>query len=158
VTSTIYLDTFIEPTQFFLPHSSQCSGHWEFWDKTDYFGLLNKVQAGKTVRYLEQKIAKSKVWTTKITPDAFPEIVKRRLIKEKSFDKKLDAPALLKAMIIRMGELAKPINYEVVDFVIRSFFTYLGVKKYLRVDREIEFLRRLEKEMIEILESCLNTT
>lgn len=55
-------------------------------------------------------------------------------------------------MIIRMGEMAKPdINYEIIDYSIRSFFTYLGINKYLRVDREIKFLRRFEEEMIKIL-------
>ena len=48
-----------------------------------------------------------------------------------------------------MGEMAKPdINYEVIDYSIRSFFTYLNTNKYLRVDRETKFLRMFEKEII----------
>lgn len=150
--SHIYLDSFIYPIQFFLPHSSVCSGQWDFWDKTDYLKLVEKIHEKGTIKLLNEKLLKSNVWKTKFKPEDFPEIVKRRLMKEKVFDKKLDSNALMKAIIIRMGELAKPsINYEVIDFSIRSFFTYLGVKQYLRVDREMLFLRRFEEEMKKIL-------
>ena len=56
---------------------------------------------------------------------------------------------MIKAIIIRMGELAIPsINYETIDFVIRDIFTYLHVDKYKRVDLEMEFLKRFEEEII----------
>jgi len=150
--SQIYLSSFIVPVQFFLPHSSVCSGQWGFWDKIDYMELVEKANKKDKVRLLCDRLNKSDVWKTKFEADDFPEIVKRRLVKEKKLDKKLDPNALMKAMIIRMGELASPsINYEVIDFSIRSFFTYLGVKQYLRVDREMLFLRRFEEEMKKVL-------
>jgi len=150
--SSIYLRSFIVPVQFFLPHSSVCSGQWDFWDKIDYMELVEKANQKGKIRLLCGRLLKSSVWETKFKADDFPEIVKRRLVKEKKLDKKLDPNALMKAMIIRMGELASPsINYDVIDFSIRSFFTYLGVKQYLRVDREMLFLRRFEEEMKGIL-------
>lgn len=150
--SHIYLSSFIKPVQFFLPHSSICSGQWDFWDKVNYLELIEKIHQKETTKLLSKKLLKNDVWKTKFKADDFPEIVKRRLLKEKLLGEKLGSNAMIKAMIIRMGELAKPsINYEVIDFSIRSFFTYLGVKKYLRVDREILFLRTLEKELEKIL-------
>jgi hypothetical protein len=149
-----YMDSFFYPIQFFLPHSSVCSGQWGFWDKIDYLKFIENIYQKGTMKLLTKKLLKSNVWGTKFKPGDFPEIVKRRLLKEKLLGKKLNPEAMIKAMIIRMGELATPsINYEVIDFSIRSFFTYLGVKKYLRVDREILFLRRFEKEFTKILAS-----
>ncbi len=150
--SHIYFDSFIYPVQFFLPHSSVCSGQWDFWDRVNYLELVKKINEKETTKLLSEKLLKSNVWKVRFKPEEFPEIVKRRLIKEKLLDKNLDSSALIKAIIIRMGELAQPsINYEVIDFSIRSFFTYLGVKQYLRVDREMLFLRAFEKEMKDIL-------
>lgn len=154
VISSIYFNTFTTPTQFFLPHTSLFSGYWDFWDKVNYLELKQKSEKKEVVFKIKNKLAKSDVWGIKFKPEDFPEIVKRRLAKEKLFYKKLDPAAMIKAMIIRMGELAKPsINYEVIDFSIRSFFTYLEVKQYLRIDREILFLRRFEEEMKGILAS-----
>ena len=135
-----------------MPHSSICSGHWDFWDKINYLELTKKIHQKETTKLLCKKLLESNIWKTKFHPNDFPEIVKRRLIKEKLLDKKLNAEAMIKAIIIRIGEMAKPsINYEIIDFSIRSFFTYLGVKQYMRVDREILFLRRFEEEFKKIL-------
>ena len=83
-------------------------------------------------------------------------IKKRRLLKEHKFDEPLSSESMIKAMIIRLGEMGKPfINYEVIDFSIRSFFSYLGINKYVRVDRETEFLRRLELKIAEILKKLV---
>jgi len=152
IVSSIYFSTFVSPIQFFLPNSSACCGQWEFWEKNNYFNLLNRLKEKEFIFALRESINGSKVWETRFKPEDFTEIVKRRLSKENAFDKKLNAEAMMKAMIIRMGEMAKPhLNYEIVDYSIRSFFSSLGVKNYLRVDREIKFLRKFEKEMIEIL-------
>jgi hypothetical protein len=63
---------------------------------------------------------------------------------------------MIKAMIIKMGEGGRPfINYEIVDFSIREFFTYLKEKKYVRVDKEMKFLERLDKEIVAILRNDL---
>ncbi len=150
--SHIYFSSFITPIQFFLPHSSICSGQWDFWDGVNYLELMKRLNEKTTIFEIREKILKSNVWKTRFKVGDFPEIVKRRLVKEGLLDKNLGPNALMKAIIIRMGELAAPsINYEAIDFSIRSFFTYLGIKQYLRVDREILFLRRLEEEMKRIL-------
>ena len=154
--SPIYFDTFTKPVQFFLPHSSSCSGKWNFWDSVDFFAFKEKLQNKEFNFNFREKLIESKVWDAKFNLNEFPVIVQRRLIKEKLLNKRLNPEAMIKAMIMRMGEMGRPfINYEVIDFSIRSFFTYLGVKKYLRVDREIEFLRRLDKEIITLLKEGL---
>lgn len=154
--SHLYFDTFTTPLQFFLPHSSVCSGRWDFWDSIDFFLFKEKLQNKEFNFDFREKILKSKVWGKKFSLGEFPIIVQRRLIKEKSLNKKLNPEAMIKAMIIRLGEMGRPlINYEIIDFSIREFFTYLGAKKYQRVDREILFLRRLDDEIITILKRDL---
>lgn len=150
--SHIYLDTIFNPVQFFIPHSSSCSGQWQFWNDINYFELKEKLNQKEFIFSLREKLDKSKIWDIKFEPEEFPLIIKKRLLKEKAFGKKFDPESMIKALIIRIGEIAKPdVNYEIIDFSIRSFFTYLAIKKYSRVDREIEFLRRFEKEIINIL-------
>ncbi len=147
-----YIDSFFWPIQFFVPHSSTCCGQWGLWDKIDYIKLKELFNKKETVFSLMKIITGSNIWDTKMKLDNFQLIVRRRLVKEKLLNKKLDPAAMIKAMIIRLGELARPnINYEIVDYSIRSFFTYLGVKKYLRVDREILFLRKFEEEFMDVL-------
>lgn len=148
----IYLKSFIRPVQFFLPHSSSCSGQWSFWEDNNYFELIERINNKQTILKSFDSLSKSDLWNIKFEPEDFPEIVKRRLEKDDAFNKKLDPNALMKAMIIRMGEIARPnINYEIIDYTIRSFFTDLNVKNYLRVDREIRFLRMFEKEIMSLL-------
>lgn len=150
--SYIYFDAFTKPVQFFLPNSSACSGKWDFWDSIDFFAFREKLQNKEFNFGFREKIIKSGIWGAKFDLDGFPIIVQRRLIKEKQLDKKLSPASMIKAMIIRMGEMGRPfINYEAIDFSIRELFTYLGEKKYARVDREIEFLKRLDNEIIRIL-------
>ena len=43
IISSIYLESFVCPIQFFLPHSSACSGQWNFWEKNNYFKFLEKI-------------------------------------------------------------------------------------------------------------------
>ena len=149
--SRIYFDSFTKPIQFFLPHSSGCSGKWDFWDSLDFFAFKEKLNDKEFNFNFRQKILQSKVWNPKFDLRSFPLIVQRRLLKEKSLEEKLKPEAMIKAMIIRLGEMGRPsINYQIIDFSIREFFTYLGVDKYQRVDREIEFLTRLDKEIINV--------
>ena len=154
--SNLYFDSFTRPIQFFLPHSSVCSGRWDFWDNIDFFSFKEKLQDKKFNFEVREKIIQSKVWNTKFDSKEFPFIVQRRLIKEKLLNKKLNPEGMVKAMIIRLGELGRPlINYEILDFSIREFFTYLGVNKYQRIDREINFLQKLDNEVIKILKEGL---
>lgn len=154
--SSIYFSTYSMPVQFFLPHSSVCSGKWEFWDSIDFFGFREKLEDNGFTFNFRDKMAKSKIWSIKFDLQDFPSIVQRRLEKEKLLDKRLDPEAMIKALIIKLGEMGRPfVNYEVIDFSIREFFTYLGEKRYLRVDREMEFLKRLDIEMIKVLKERL---
>ena len=154
--SHLYFDSFIRPIQFFLPHSSGCSGKWDFWDSIDFFTFKERLQDKKFNFEVREKIMKSKVWDFKFDLKEFPIIVQRRLAKEKLIDKKLNPEAMIKAMIVRLGEGGRPfINYEVIDFSIREFFVYLDARKYLRVDREILFLRRLDGEVKCIIKNSL---
>ncbi len=147
--SCIYFNAYAAPVQFFLPHSSACSGKWEFWDSSDYFEFNEKLQNKEFIFSFREKIMNSKAWGTKFELKDFPLIVQRRLLKDKMLDKKLNPEAMIKALIIKLGEMGRPfINYEVIDFSIREFLTYLGTTKYLRVDREMEFLNRLDNEII----------
>ena len=154
--SCIYFNTYSIPIQFFLPHSSVCSGKWEFWDSIDFFEFKEKSQNNEFIFGFRDKIMKSKVWSTKFGLQDFPPLIQRRLLKEKLLDKKFSPEAMIKALIIKLGEMGRPfINYEAIDFSIREFFTYLGEKKYLRVDREMEFLKRLDIEIIKNLKEGL---
>ena len=150
--SHIYFDTFTDPIQFFLPNSSVCSGKWEFWDNIDFFSFKENLKNKEHNFIFRDKVTKSELWNIKFDLNEFPIIVQRRLIKEKLLNKKLDPESMIKAIIIRLGEMGRPfINYEVIDLSIREFFTYLGTKKYLRVDREMELLKRLDNEIIKLL-------
>lgn len=154
IISHSYFKSLTHPVQFFLPHSAACSGQWSFWEKNDYFALLQRITEKEFNFQLRDQLTEHQIWNSKFQPEEFTEIVRRRLNKENAFNQKLNPEALIKAMIIRLGEMAKPeINYEVIDYAIRSFFTYLDVKQYLRVDREIKFLRALETEMMKSLSS-----
>lgn len=154
--SHLYFDSFTQPLQVFIPHASPCSGQWFFWDKINYLSFKESFNQKNFFFDFRKKIIDSDVWNFKPKPKDFPLIIQRRLTKEKLFNKPLSPESMIKAMIIRLGEMAKPdINYEIIDYSIRSFFTYLGVKQYLRVDREIMFLRRLEEEIKTIVKGLL---
>lgn len=157
--SHIYFDTFNNPVQAFLPNSSLCSGQWEFWDNIDYLRFRGEFYSEPIIISFRKKIANNPVWTEKPNLKNFPEDIRERLIKENVFDKPFNPKAMIKAMIIRIGEMAKPaINYEMVDHSLRKFLRYLGIDEYLRVDREIEFLRRLEKEIARTIDECTKST
>lgn len=149
--SSVYFNTFFTPIPFFLPNTSLFSGHWDFWDEVNYLEFIKKVHQKEMIEALSERLLKGDGWKMDFKPNDFPEIIKRRLIKEDAFNKKLVADSMIKAIIIRMGELGKPyINYEIIDYAIRNFFTYLAIDRYLRVDREILFLRKFEKRLKDI--------
>ena len=90
----------------------------------------------------------SKIWSYKPKAEEFPTLLRRSLLKGGSLTKKFSPECMIKAMIIRLGEMAKPFtNYEVIDFSIRTFLRHLSIDAYLRIDREIEFCRKLEGEI-----------
>src|SRR3989344_5089236 len=39
----LYLDALFHPVHFFLPHSSHCSGKWDFWNEIDYINFIKNL-------------------------------------------------------------------------------------------------------------------
>lgn len=129
--SHIYFDTFNNPVQVFLPHSSLPSAQWDFWDNIDYMRFRSEFYNDDNINVFRQEIARSKVWEVRLTP-----------------------AALIKAMIIRVGELSQPsIKYEVIDWAIREFLRYMDVGHYYRADVELEFCRDIEADIIRIIQT-----
>ena len=127
--SHVYFDTFNNPVQVFLPYSSLPSGQWDFWDQIDYMRFRGEFYNEDNISTFRQEISKSKAWDVKLTP-----------------------PALIKAMIIRIGELSQPaIKYEVTDWSIRKFLRYMDINEYYRADVELKFCRDIEAEIIKII-------
>jgi len=125
----IFFDTFNNPVQAFLPHSSIASGHWDLWDQIEYLKFREEFYREENIDNFRKEIAKDTLWDVKLKPEA-----------------------LLKAMIIRVGEQGRPtIPYEAVDWAIRKFLRYVDINEYQRVDREIKFLRKLEDKIKETI-------
>lgn len=120
--SHIFFDTFNNPIQAFLPYTSLCSGQWELWDEIDYMAFRYDFYKEQVIKRFRKEISSSNIWNISLKPEA-----------------------LIKAMIIRVGEQGQPhIPYEAVDLCIRNFLRFLDINEYQRVDREVEFLRKLE--------------
>ncbi len=127
--SHTYFDVWNNPVQVFLPNSSYCSAQWGFWDKVDYMKFRGDFYKPENIIPFRKEIASSKVWDTKLKP-----------------------LAMIKSMIIRLGELGQPaVPYEIVDMGVRDFLRYLNIDEYQRADEELEFCHRLENEIHEII-------
>ncbi len=121
--SHTFFDTWNNPVQVFLPYSSLCSAQWTFWDNIDYLRFRGDFYKPAAIVPFRREIAAHPIWSAKLKPEA-----------------------LIKATIIRLGEMGKPaIPYEVIDIGIRNFMRYMGIDEYQRVDTEIAFLRKLEE-------------
>lgn len=120
--SHIYFDLWNNPVQVFLPECSYCSAQWEFWSSIDYMRFRGDFYKPENIDIFRREIAASPVWNKRLKPEA-----------------------LIKAMIIRLGESGMPaIPYEVVDMGIRDFMRYMEINEYQRADRELEFCHELE--------------
>lgn len=129
ILSHTYFDTYNNPVQIFLPGCSLCSAQWDFWSKIDYMRFRGDFYKPENIVPFRKEIAKSKVWDIKLKPEA-----------------------LMKALIIRLGEMGQPaIPYEVVDMGVRDFLRYMNVDEYQRADNELKFLRDLEDEIAAII-------
>jgi len=129
VITHIFFDTFNNPVQAFLPYSSLASAQWDLWDSIDYLGFRENFYRDENINRFRKEVADDSIWDVKLNPKA-----------------------LLKAMIIRVGEQGRPpIPYKVIDWVIRKFLRYIDINEYQRVDKEIKFLRRLEDRIKEII-------
>jgi hypothetical protein len=121
--SHTFFDTWNNPVQVFLPFSSLCSAQWAFWDNIDYLRFRGDFYKPTAIVPFRREIAANPIWNTKLKPEA-----------------------IIKATIIRLGEMGKPaIPYEVIDVGIRNFMRYMDINEYQRVDNEITFLRQLEE-------------
>ncbi len=148
-----YLDCFFKPLQYHIPNSAACAGQWEFWDQIDYKKFLHAFSYKEIQEDFCQKMLQHKIWQTAILPEDFSFAVKKALEKRDMLNSPLDSHALIKAIIIRTGELSQ-LNYELIDLAVRRFFTQTKVDKYLRIDREMLFLRRLDKAIRDVV-TCL---
>lgn len=127
--SHTYFDTFNNPVQVFLPGCSFCSAQWEFWMRIDYMKFREVFYKTENVVPFRRKIARSPVWKTVLNPNA-----------------------MIKAMIIRLGEMGQPaIPYEIVDMGIRDFMRYMQIDDYQRADKELAFCHAVEEKIREIV-------
>jgi hypothetical protein len=153
--SNIYFNCFFRPIQFFLPLSSFCSGHFVFWNKIDYLQLKKNFKNKEYQMQFSEKLTTNNIWNLEFNPENFSYVVRKRIEKETSSNK-LNSEAMIKALIIRLGELTLPsLSYENIDLSLRKFLRYINLNKYLRVDRELFFLKQLEKGVQEIIENTL---
>lgn len=127
--SHTFFDTYNNPVQIFLPICSLCSAQWDFWSKIDYMKFRGDFYKPESIIPFRKEIAKSTVWHVTLKPEA-----------------------LMKAMIIRLGEMGQPaIPYEIVDMGVRDFLRYMNVDEYQRADAELKFLHDLENEISSII-------
>ncbi len=127
----IFFDTFNNPVQVFLPYSSLASAQWDFWDQIDYLKFREEFYKEENITLFRKEVANDDVWNISLKPEA-----------------------LIKAMIIRVGEQGRPnIPYEAIDLVIRKFLRYMDIGEYQRVDKETRFLHLLENKIIETIKA-----
>lgn len=131
--SHIYFDTFNNPVQAFLPESVCSSGQWEFWKNVGYLTFRSKFYREDVIQIFRERLLNDKIWDTKVDPYT-----------------------LIKAMVIRMGDLSQPgIEYEIVDWKIREYLRFLGCDEYKRPDKELQFCKKLEKKIESLIHECL---
>ena len=64
---------------------------------------------------------------------------------------------MLKALIIRMGEMGSPpISYSIIDWNIRVLLRYLGLNDYKKSDMEYSFLKNFEAHMKVLFQKKFN--
>ena len=156
VLSSLYLTTFYHPIPFFLPFSSCYCGRYDFWDKIDYITLRSKVGNFAFSEKLMGEITSSEFWNVKTEMDVFPMAVRERLLRNREMDKEYNPAAMMKAMIIRIGELSN-VDYGVLDRSIRSFLRYVEHVDYVRPDRELEYLKVIESRLETSIRNCVNS-
>ncbi len=121
--SHLFFDVYNNPVQAFLPDSPYCSAQWEFWGQVDYLRFRGEFYSEPHISDFRRWAIALPLWQTRLGP-----------------------AKLIKAIIIRLGELGQPaIHYEVIDWAIRTFLRYLDVNDYQKVDVEIAFCRELER-------------
>ncbi|MFQ5881664.1 MAG: hypothetical protein ACE5I9_04230 [Candidatus Methylomirabilales bacterium] len=120
-----YFDVWNNPVQFFLPDCAFASARWEFWPQIDYMKFRGDFYKDQCISRFRREMVQLSFWNTSLQPEA-----------------------IIKTLIIRMGEMGAPtIPYEVVDWGIRRFLRYLGIDQYQRANKEIDFCHTLEVEI-----------
>jgi len=131
--SHIYFDTYNNPVQAFLPDSVYSSGQWDFWRNVGYLTFRTKFYRDDVISVFRKELLNDKLWNVKVDPYT-----------------------LVKAMIIRLGDLSLPgVKYEVIDWKIREYLRFLGLDEYRRPDRELQFCKNLEKRITALIYECL---
>jgi hypothetical protein len=132
--SHIYFDTYNNPVQAFLPDSVYSSGQWDFWRNIGYLTFRTNFYRDNVISAFRKGLFTDKLWNVKVDPYT-----------------------LVKAMIIRLGDLSLPgVEYEVVDWKIREYLRFLGLDEYRRPDQELRFCKNLEKRITALIYECLN--
>ncbi|HHT9152317.1 MAG TPA: hypothetical protein ACFYEM_02120 [Candidatus Hypogeohydataceae bacterium YC40] len=127
--SHIYFDLWNNPVQVFLPGCSYCSAYWKFWEDIDYMKFRSNFYKPENITAFRKEIAQSQIWNCRLKPEA-----------------------VIKALIIRLGELSEPrVPYEIVDMSIRDFMRYMEINEYQRADKELDFCQAREKTIQEII-------
>jgi len=133
ILSHIYLDTYNNPVQAFLPDSVYSSGQWNFWSHVGYLTFRTKFYEESVISTFRKNLFNDSVWNTK-----------------------LDPYTLIKAMIIRLGDLSRPgVEYEKVDWAIRVYLRFLGCDEYKRPDEGLKFCREFETKITDLIYQCL---
>lgn len=129
--SYIYFDLWISPRQLFFPRSAFSSGSWKLWEQIDYFRLAQCFCQNNSKENLHEDS-----------------------LQQRQCNEKLIGPAMIKAMIVRMGEKGSPtIQYSIIDWNIRIFFRFLGIEGYKKFDTEMEYLLQYESDLQESLKN-----
>lgn len=132
--SHIYFDTFNNPVQAFLPESPYASGKWDFWANIGYLAFRERFYTKSVIENFRERLFNDKIWNVKLDPFT-----------------------LIKCVIIRLGDLSRPgIEYEIVDNRIRNFLRFLDCNIYLRPGKELEFCKKLEQKIEQLVTECLN--
>ncbi|MFH1327484.1 MAG: hypothetical protein ABIH76_01330 [Candidatus Bathyarchaeota archaeon] len=127
--SHIYVDTFNNPVQAFLPQSTSCSGQWKFWLTVNYLSFREKFYTKETIEKFRKSMFTTDLWKGK-----------------------MDAYTLMKSMIIRLGDLAIPgVEYETIDNILRDFLHFTGCSEYVRPDKELKFCHSLENKIATLI-------
>lgn len=131
--SHIYFDTFNNPVQAFLPESVYSSGQWDFWREIGYLTFRRKFYTDNVISIFREKLLNDELWNVKLNPYT-----------------------LIKAIIIRLGDLSMPgVQYEIVDWKIREYLRFIGLDEYKRPDQELAFCKNLEKRITCLIYECL---
>ncbi|MHA2315718.1 MAG: hypothetical protein ACXACF_10640, partial [Candidatus Hermodarchaeia archaeon] len=106
---------------------------WEFWKNVGYLTFRSKFYRKEIIQTFRERLLNDKIWNTKVDPYT-----------------------LVKAMVVRLGDLSQPgIGYEIVDWKIREYLRFLGLDEYKRPDRELQFCKNLEKKIESFIYECL---